>query len=85
MRSSTCFVLSALSGSQIVYGQWGAIAEPPLVALGNHYHWQADKSLPILTEYEIHSHINFFKSDDYDHELHKDFHHDVHEHATLME
>ena len=85
MRSSTCFVLSALSGSQIVHGQWGAVAEPPTISLGNHYHWEADKSLPVLYEYEIQSHLDFFHSEDYDHDLYGELHHDVHRHAMLAE
>ena len=85
MRSSTCFILSALYGSQIVKAQWGAVAEPPEISLGNHYHWEAEKSLPVLYDYELESHLDFFKDENYDHDVFGELHHDVHRHAKQAE
>ena len=53
--------------------------------MGNHYHWDAEKSLPILYDYEIESHMDFFRDENYDHELLEELHTDVHRHAKMQE
>ena len=63
MKSRFLFVIAALNCAKIVSGQWGAVAEQPEVSLGNHYHWDALKSNPILLEYQPASHMDFFRSD----------------------
>ena len=49
------------------------------MSLGNHYHWDELKSNPVLLEYEAASHMDFFRSDKYDHATQAAMHEYVHE------
>ena len=48
MHKTTLFIIAALYSAKLVSGQWGAVALAPEIALGNHYHWDALKSNPVL-------------------------------------
>jgi len=69
----------------MVRAQWGAIADPPANSCGNHYHWDESKRREELFTYEVSNHLDFFRSDDYDHEKDAELHTDVHRHAKMAE